>query len=111
MEIWKFEIPQNTTGMVNMPSGAEIISVDTQRDPGGNEHIAVWAIVDPLARYVGRRFEIVGTGQTVYVGYLKKFVGTVFIGSYVWHIFDAGEEEIAVSIDSFADSTGADNEH
>lgn len=69
--IWKFHVlPDAFT--VEMPAGARILSVATQpgeMEPfprqawGTDAHPRMWALVDPAAATVKRRFVCVGTGQ------------------------------------------------
>jgi hypothetical protein len=86
--IWKFKVDVlETGGMTEMPKGANVISVGVQGDD-----ITVWAMVDPGAPLVIRDIKVMGTGDPQAVsccGY--AFVGTVFLGAYVFHVFDRGE--------------------
>ena len=54
--IYKFEIP-SSTGRVQMPRGAKILTVGVQRDMP-----QVWALVDTTAPMVQRRLVAVPTG-------------------------------------------------
>ena len=65
-----------------MPEGAEILHVGDQ-----NGTITIWALVDVETEFLYREFIIVGTGQQIpYDKYTH--IGTVFQGSFVWHIFE-----------------------
>lgn len=86
MEVWKFEIPIDGF-KVEIPQGAVPLSVGIQ----GNA-IMVWATVDPSAPKVTRAFPIYGTGHKIPPEDRDlPFIGTVFIGPYVFHVFDRGE--------------------
>lgn len=82
-EIWKFELKQSYQE-VEMPVGANLLSVDQQK-----EIICLWAEVDPDAKREFRSFEIFGTGHSIKPGQ-RKFLGTVLTrgGELVWHVFE-----------------------
>jgi hypothetical protein len=83
--IWKF--PFKTTDILNisMPEGAEILSVQTQY-----EQPCMWALVDPGAKKVTRKFQIFGTGHPVNDPETKKFIATYQEegGALIFHIFE-----------------------
>lgn len=74
---------------VTMPEGARILSVGVQ---DGNA-MMVWALVDPAAKMVVRRFAIYPTGLAEVSEHHGNFVGTVMLseGRLVFHVFNAGE--------------------
>lgn len=81
--IWKFPIPD--TGWVEIPEGARVLSAGVQRE----QQIVIWAMVDPEAPKVRRLFTVYGTGREIPAyGRNASFVGTVFIGPFVFHVFD-----------------------
>ena len=85
--IWKFPIRLDVNLTVDMPKGSLVLSAGVQ-----DGSIMVWALVQDDAEQIRRRFAVYGTGHPM----LPKdaallFVGTVFMGSYVWHVFDGGE--------------------
>lgn len=55
--IWKFSLQPTVEHTILMPVGAEILSVQTQRNTA-----CIWALVDPTAEKEKRKFIIVGTG-------------------------------------------------
>lgn len=83
MEIWKFELRLIGSQMVPIPADAEILSVAVQR---GN--ICVWALVDPDKPAQVREIEVIGTGHPMEAGVSRKFIGTVVIEPFVWHVFE-----------------------
>lgn len=108
--IWKFDVMPEAFE-VEMPTGARILSVACQPGP---RHIALWnqrlpeegragwaaagprlwALVEPSAPPVKRRFVTVATGQPLpdeVNGF--AYAGTFMFhsGQYVFHLFDAGE--------------------
>lgn len=85
-KIWKFEIPLQDK-KAQMPAGAQILSVGVQGD-----EIMVWAVCNPNHPFVTRYFPIFGTGFEMNLQDRgRPFLGTVFQGPYVWHVFDGGE--------------------
>lgn len=74
--------------VVNLPKGAEIISVGVQM-----ETLCLWAIVDSQAEvFVPRKIQIRGTGQPLGRGE-GDYIGTVLMsfGALVWHVFASPE--------------------
>jgi predicted SnoaL-like aldol condensation-catalyzing enzyme len=80
--IFKYTIPCEMIAMVEMPGGAEILSVQVQDD-----YIQAWAIVDPSKQNEKRYFEVAPTGATV-PNATRKFISTVQIGDLVFHVFE-----------------------
>lgn len=85
MVIWKFPIERGELGR-RLPRGAKIISAGVQ----DGWRITIWALVDPEAPLVERLIEVVGTGSSPALSD-GIFIGTVFVGLYVFHVFDGGE--------------------
>lgn len=83
MKIYKYQLQTATTQSVYMPLGAQILSIQTQ-----NEIICIWVMVEEHKPQVQRVFQIVGTGQGFDQN--RKYLATVQLGSYVWHIFEIG---------------------
>ena len=87
--IFKYQLSEEETQEIEMPEGAEILSMQVQHGTP-----CIWAKVDREKRTVKRRFIIVGTGWIVPVE-ATKFVGTFQLsgGAYVFHLFedDGGE--------------------
>lgn len=83
--IWKFEL--DTTDMigVDMPIGAEILTVQEQYGKP-----CLWALVDAESKKENRIFCIHGTGHDVSSSHAKKYVGTYQLmdGSLIFHVFE-----------------------
>lgn len=82
--VWKFSL-QRIIGpqKLEMPEAAAILHASMQ-----NGTPCIWAIVNPNAPKVDRHFVVKGTGHSLEgVGY-GSYVGTVFDGPFVWHIFE-----------------------
>jgi len=82
--IYKYGIGPNYGFEIPMPRGAKVLTAGMQQ---GNYYI--WALVDPTRDMCKHEFMIYGTGWDNVEG---EFVGTVFDGSFVWHVFDLGEK-------------------
>ena len=85
MRIYKYEA--GCDQRVSMPKDAEILSVGVQQDD-----IMIWARVNPDAPMVDRKIIILGTGHEISEKNASlPFIGTVFMGSLVFHVFDGGQ--------------------
>lgn len=82
--IWKYRLPLHEETTIGMPSGSEFLSVAEQ-----DGEITMWFMV-PVEGLGNdeRKFVVVGTGHPFSMQGLK-FLGTVILGSYVWHVFEA----------------------
>jgi hypothetical protein len=87
--VWKYDLPDDPEAIIEMPRGARILSVQVQHGAP-----RIWALVDPAAPKVRRRFWIAGTGWRANSDGLGVFVGTIQLegGRHVYHIFDGGEQ-------------------
>tara|TARA_Y100000310_G_scaffold151248_1_gene150820 strand:- start:944 stop:1216 length:273 start_codon:yes stop_codon:yes gene_type:complete len=82
--IWKYEIPVHPTIHLEMPVGAEPLSVGNQ-----NGDICIWALVFDDRIKETRKFGVAGTGHPLqWEMTAKSFIGTVQIGQFVWHVFE-----------------------
>lgn len=72
---------------VYLPEGARVLSAGAQ-----GEHIFVWAEVskEDAVIMIPRRFSVIGTGWELPEDFFedKKFINTVFMGSFVFHVFE-----------------------
>lgn len=84
MIIYKFPLFLSLTQIVYMSQGAQILSVGEQKG-----ELKLWAKVDTKKPTARRRINIVGTGFEAPED--GKFLGTVQVNEYVWHVFDMGE--------------------
>jgi len=88
--IWKYPLDLKGVQTVEMPEGAEILSVQTQTHSG---RVCLWALVSTQVPLSNRRIHIHGTGHPT-VMQRGAFVGTVQTpDGFVWHVFDMGEEQ------------------
>ena len=86
--IWKYIIEIKDSQEINMPLGAEILSIQNQ-----NESICIWVLVSPKeARKEIRIFEIFGTGHPINydMGVNRIFIQTFQYseGQFVGHVFE-----------------------
>lgn len=84
-KIFKYELQILDIQIIDMPANAQILHVDVQ-----SERICLWAVVEPTARLVPRRFHIVGTGHDMPKYVVLQHLGSVLMhqGTFVWHIFE-----------------------
>ncbi len=84
-KIWKYELRGLTGTVLEMPRDATIVHVGMQ----GNV-ICMWALVDVNAEKERRMFRPFGTGHEIHddIRCSYEYVGTVFDGSFVWHIME-----------------------
>lgn len=81
-QIWKFVVPEIDTMKLQMPIGAQIVSVQNQ-----NNVVTFWALVDPKAEKETRYFTIYGTGHSFKDD--CHYIGTVQMNyGLVWHLFE-----------------------
>ena len=87
--IWKYETPILGKFTLNIPKGAEILTI--QIDKKTNSPV-IWAIVDDEAPLEERYFELYGTGHKMHtdIGIERKYIGTYQLdnGAFVGHIFE-----------------------
>lgn len=82
--VYKFPLSVSSNGIVNMPKGATILSVQMQ-----DEVPTLWALCVPSNPYEDRLFFIVGTGHIFEPASDARFIGTVQTrNGLVWHIFE-----------------------
>jgi hypothetical protein len=83
--VWKYPVPIDDVFSVDMPWGAEVLSVAVQ----GSE-VCMWAEVNPGAAMKLRRFRMCGTGHHMPMHEARRFVGTFLLhgGSLVFHLFE-----------------------
>lgn len=86
LTVYKYETPLKDEFSLDLPMGAQILTFQSQRDAP-----CIWALVDPDAKTLKRRFRLVGTGHPIEqdAGALR-FVGTAQFrgGSLVFHLFE-----------------------
>jgi len=85
--IWKFEFAGDFGPFpLNMPEGAEILSVQVQR----NGRPCLWALIpDQDAAPKIRTFWLFGTGWSIGIEHLQ-YIGTFQFYSYICHLFEEG---------------------
>jgi len=85
--IWKFELKLTDKQFINLPKGAELLSVQNQ-----NERACLWGLVKPNEEKEERCFEIFGTGHEIHsdMGVDRKYIGTFQMqnGGLVFHLFE-----------------------
>ena len=86
-QIWKYIFvgyPGYRETTFDMPKDAKVFTVQAQ----GND-LCLWALVDPAAIKVGRKFVVFGTGWDIdFVTFALNYVGTAQVDGLVWHVFE-----------------------
>ena len=97
--IYKYQLEVTDTQLIHLPSDAEILTVQTQPEPGLmgeriGEKVCLWAKLradtpESTATVVTRTIEIFGTGHPIKPGN-RKYLGTFMLrgGSFVGHAFE-----------------------
>ena len=80
-QIWKYSLEN----IIEMPKGAEILTIDIQN--GQMFNAQMWVKVDTENEMEKRIFEVIGTGQN-FDDTNRKYVGTYQEGPFVWHVFE-----------------------
>ena len=83
--IWKYELVNTDVQSVDMPLGAEILTVQMQN---GKPHI--WCLVNEKEEKAFRKIRIICTGESIKSHFTGKYIGSYQDGVYVFHLFDYG---------------------
>lgn len=85
-KIWKYTLAELGRQYLQMPAGAQILTVQLQDDM-----VQLWAIVDPNAEKVERVIDIYGTGHQMPDVGPGEYLGTFQMhgGALVFHVFEA----------------------
>ena len=86
--IWKYVLEVRGIQQIQMPFGAEILSAQNQH---GN--LTIWVRVNPIAPLLVYTFAVYGTGHQIR-DINQTFIGTVQMGSLVWHVFCVDPREL-----------------
>lgn len=88
LTVWKFPVRVADEFSIDMPTGAKLLTVQTQ---GGEP--CLWALVEDADPKVARKLAIRGTGHNADSLDGAAYVGTfqVMGGALVFHLFDRGE--------------------
>ena len=83
-KIYKYNLELIHTQTIRIPSGFKLLCVKTQND---TSHI--WALVDPKAKLVDLKVQIVGTGHDATRIKKSEYLGTIFLynKTFVGHVF------------------------
>jgi hypothetical protein len=82
--IWKFAFEIGDEIVIEMPKGAEILTVQVQSGLA-----FIWALVDPGAEKENRYFDLYGTGHLIDMSIERWYIGTfqLYQGALVFHLF------------------------
>ena len=81
--IFKYPLVTRDEMSLNMPIGAEILTVQLQDGVP-----CMWTRVDPSRCQETRIFHIHGTGNPIPNSDREIYIGTWQKGSFVWHLFE-----------------------
>ncbi len=80
--IWKYEVLIKESFSLDLPEGAEVLSVQVQyKKP------YMWIELIPGEKHTTRAFKIVGTGHQKITDNMKH-IGTFQMFPYVWHLYE-----------------------
>lgn len=83
--IHKYEIPQTRESVIEMPRGAQLLSVGVD----GRDALCVWVECYDQTPLVSRAFYVSGTGWSLDGRPHSRFIGTVVTKTgYVWHVYE-----------------------
>lgn len=82
MNIYKYQLQITEQQTIEIPYNARILHVDNQR-----HQLCLWALVDPRKACEPVTIYVHGTGQDVVVHPTKRYVGSVIMEPFVWHVF------------------------
>jgi len=86
MQVWKFPLRPADVNEIEMPKGAEVLTIDTQAG-----YPMMWAKVDPDAEKETRHFRVAGTGHELGVG-VGEYLGTFQVRgrarALIFHVFE-----------------------
>ena len=85
MRIWKYAIKITDEQILHLPRGYKILSVANQTGV-----LCMWVLVTPEHEERKVCVRIVGTGNPMPNMFGFKFLDSVVISSFVWHVFVAG---------------------
>jgi hypothetical protein len=86
-QVWKYTLPIDTEEFeLNMPAGAQILSVRIQRD-----FPVLWALVDINLEKAPRKFKVFPTGRPFSILGLE-YVSTYETRYLVYHLFEVIKE-------------------
>lgn len=94
MIVGKYTLEVTDEQELMLPFGAEILSVQFQKDHNQRDKLRLWALIDDTStHFQHRKIRIVGTGNPI-DEHPGKFIGTVQEagGQLIWHIFDATKQ-------------------
>jgi hypothetical protein len=85
--IWKFVLEMQDSQRIEMPEGAQVLTVQTQ-----GQRPCLWAVVDIFDGSLTemRTFEIHGTGNLIENGSIinQRYIATFQQPPFVWHVFE-----------------------
>jgi len=96
--VWKYTLEVADEQIIEMPIGAEMLTVETQRGFDA-DWPTLWALVDVDADKSQRKIAMRGTGHHADGLEAARYVGTAQLlgGRLVYHVFDRGDGPLEVT--------------
>ncbi len=82
--IYKYKLELQHKQFLHIPNNSEILKTDYKIDENA---IMIWIYSQDHNDLIEKEFLIVGTGNEFKERHLYKYLDTVFIRLYVWHVF------------------------
>lgn len=87
--VWKYALPWGDEVELALPAGATVLHAEALR--GVTSEICLWALVDPEAPTVLRRFRLAGTGHPIEGDVRHVSTLVQHGGALVFHLFELFE--------------------
>jgi len=81
---YKYALNNSLEPNLRIPCGARFLHIGVQ-----GTTVCIWCLVDPMAPLDVVLLNVYGTGDVV-TDPPETYLGTVFVGPFVWHVFDRG---------------------
>ena len=86
LKVFKYDLPIDNYSEISMPKDSQILSIQTQK-----ENPVIWALVDPSAKMITRKFRFAGTGHPILHDKQELYHHGSFqmaCGALVFHVFE-----------------------
>jgi len=92
--IHKYQLNLESKTQIDLPLGAEVLSVGCQKDVEDNfifNQLFIWIKLETKEGWTNPRyFKVYGTGQKIDSDFQYRFIGTIqtMQGLLIWHVFE-----------------------
>ncbi len=87
MKIFKYNLPIKPDITIQIPSNSKFLSLQVQ-----DGIPVIWFLVYEENPLTNMHISVYGTGQEINQGNIKLYIGTIQVGSFVWHFFENKNE-------------------